>query len=102
MSDTFDSLLTLTDRVERLVGEGNWIEASAAEAERQRLLEKYVEQSSADKQGLRRLLERNRRTLETAQGRRTELSKESCLLTQRKLGLDAYAAHAAHAADRGS
>lgn len=90
MSDTFSSLLTLTDRVERLVGEGNWIEASAVEAERQRLLERYVAQSNGDKTGLRTLLERNRRTLETAQGQRADLSRESALLTQRKRALKAY------------
>jgi hypothetical protein len=92
-------LLSLTDRVERLVGEGNWIEASAVEAERQRLLEQYVEQSSGDKQGLRLLLERNLRTLETAEGQRAELSNKSSLLTQRRRALEAYVAHASHAED---
>lgn len=90
MTDAFASLLALTDRVEQLVGEGQWHEASAAEAERQRLLEEYVEQSSVDRARLRALLERSRRTLAIAQASRTAILDESARLRQRKTALRAY------------
>ena len=38
MTIRFDTLLALTDRVEQLVGDGLWQEASAAEAEREAII----------------------------------------------------------------
>jgi hypothetical protein len=92
MTIRFDTLLALTDRVEQLVGDGLWQEASAAEAERQRLLAEYVEQSTVDRERLRALLERSRRTLELAEASRAAILDESAALRHRKTALRAYAA----------
>jgi hypothetical protein len=92
MNDAFASLLALTDRVEHLVGEGLWQEASTVEAERQRLLAQYVEQSSVDRERLRALLERSRRTLDVVQASRAAILDESAQLRQRKAALRAYTA----------
>ena len=92
MSDVLAELIALTDRVEHLVGTGDWVAATQAETERQHLLEQYAAHSSKDLDALRTLFERCQRTLVLTQSQRARLLDESALLTRRRHALDAYAA----------
>lgn len=92
MSDALAALLALTDRVERLVGAGDWVAATQAESERQRLLEQYAAHAPNDIDTLRALFERNRRTLELAQSQRARLLDEAAQLNRRRHAVGAYAA----------
>ena len=94
MTTLLTSVLALTERVETLVGQGNWIEASEVERERRRVLERYVQASNSnDIEGLEKLLERNRRTLETALDQRATLAQQSAALARSARALNAYSAH---------
>ena len=92
MSDVLSALLALTDRVEHLVGTGDWVAATQVESERQQLLEQYVAQSPKDTDTLRALFDRSCRTLELAQAQRRRLLDESGQLSRRRRALDAYTA----------
>lgn len=78
-----DTILALTESVERHVERGEWAEAGTLDAERCRLLAGLfadpaaARELAAHRDVLRELLARNRQTIERVEDRRRELAAES-------------------------
>lgn len=85
-----DSILALTDRVEALIADGQWGEASSLEAERRELLVRYVAEEGRGAAGLRELYDRSLHSIGTIAGRRSALSGDASRLIGNSRALDAY------------